>query len=73
MPASFAQAFTMCQMTFSVMPFSRRLPPLSIDGVEGTYRTAYTDCRLEKNRFPPAAAIQQLVAAWKVLRKSRKR
>jgi len=53
--------------------FSRRLSMLSIDGVEGTYRTAYADCRLEGKRFPPAAAIQQLVAAWKVLRKSRKR
>jgi hypothetical protein len=34
---------------------------LSLDGVEGTYRTAYADCRLERDRFPPAAAIQQLV------------
>jgi hypothetical protein len=44
---------------------------LSISGVEGTYRTIYADCRLERDRFPLAAAVQQLVAAWKVLRKIR--
>jgi hypothetical protein len=33
---------------------------LSISGVEGIYRTAYADCRLEDN--PPAAAMQQPVA-----------
>jgi hypothetical protein len=53
------------------MLFSRRLSLLSIDGMEGTRRIAYADCRLEKDRFPPAA-MQQLVAAWEVLRKSRK-
>ena len=53
--------------------FSRRLQMLSISGVEGTYRAAHADCRLEDKRLPQAAAIQQLVAAWKVLRKSRKR
>jgi hypothetical protein len=54
-----------------LLEFRRRLSLLSIDGVEGTYRTAYANCRLEKNRVPPAATIQQLVAAWKVLRKTR--
>jgi len=43
--------------------FSRRLSMLSTDGVEGVYRTAYNDCPIEGNRLPPAAAVQQLVAA----------
>jgi len=51
--------------------FRRHLSLLSTDGIEGIYQTAYTDCRLDRSRFPPAAAIQQLVAAWKVLRKIR--
>jgi hypothetical protein len=51
--------------------FSRRLSMLSISGVEATYRTAYADCRLEDKRLPAAASIQQLVTAWRVLRKSR--
>jgi hypothetical protein len=49
--------------------FTRRLSMLSIPGVEGAYQTAYADCRFDGKRLPPAAAIQQLVAAWKVLRK----
>jgi hypothetical protein len=51
--------------------FSRRLSMLSPDGVEGVYRTAYKDCAFDGKRLPPAAAIQQLVAAWKVLRRFR--
>lgn len=49
--------------------FTRRLSMLSADGVEGVYRTAHQDCRLEGQRVPPAAALQQLVAAWRVLRR----
>jgi len=49
--------------------FTRRLSMLSVPGIEGTYQTAYADCRFDGKRLPPAAAIQQLVAAWKVLRK----
>lgn len=44
------------------------LPP---DGVEGIYQTAYRDCAYDGKRIPPAAAMQQLVAAWRVLRKFR--
>ena len=40
---------------------------LSTDGVEGAYRTAYNDRRYDGKRIPPAAAAQQLLAAWKVL------
>jgi hypothetical protein len=42
--------------------FTRRLQMLSDDGVEKIYQTAYKDCALNRQRFPPAAAIQQLVA-----------
>jgi hypothetical protein len=49
--------------------FSRRLSMLSTDGVEGVYRTAHNDCRYDGKRLPPAAAVQQLVAAWRVLRR----
>jgi hypothetical protein len=51
--------------------FTRRLTMLSDDGVERIYETAYRDCRYDRNSFPPAAAIQQLVACWRVLRKFR--
>jgi len=53
-----------------LLEFSRRLSMLSTDGVEGVYRTAYADCRYDGNRVPPAA-VQQLVAAWRVLRRFR--
>jgi len=49
--------------------YARRLSMLSLPGVEGVYQTAHNDCRLDGKRLPPAAAIQQLVAAWKVLRR----
>jgi hypothetical protein len=49
--------------------FTRRLSMLSVPGVEGMYQTAYRDCAMVGKKIPPAAAIQQLVAAWKVLRK----
>ena len=49
--------------------FIRRLTMLSIDGVEGVYRTAHRDSAYDGKDIPPAAAVQQLVAAWKVLRK----
>ena len=49
--------------------FQRHLSMLSVPGVEGVYQTAHNDCRYDGKRFPPAAAVQQLVAAWRVLRK----
>jgi hypothetical protein len=51
--------------------FRRHLMMLSAHGVEGVYKTAYNDCRFHGKRLPPAAAIQQFVVAWKVLRKIR--
>jgi hypothetical protein len=46
--------------------FTRRLQMLS----EKVYVTTYRDCRYDRKKLPPAAAIQQLVACWRVLRKS---
>jgi hypothetical protein len=51
--------------------FARRLSMLSVPGVEGVYQTAHNDCRFDGKRLPPAAAVQQLVAAWNVLRRIR--
>ena len=47
--------------------FTRQLQMLSDDGVERIYETRYRDCAFKERILPPAAAIQQLVAAWKVL------
>ena len=44
---------------------------LSDDGIERIYETTYRECAFKERILPPAAAIQQLVAAWKVLRKFR--
>jgi hypothetical protein len=44
---------------------------LSVDSVEGVYRTAHREAAYDGKRIPPAAAVQQLVAAWKVLRRIR--
>ncbi len=46
---------------------------LSIPSVEGVYQTAYRDCRYVEGKPPPAVVMQQLVAAWKTLRKLLKR
>jgi hypothetical protein len=51
--------------------FSRRLSLLSVQGIETAYQTAYSECRYDGKTLPPAAAIQQLVAAWKMMRKMR--
>jgi len=51
--------------------FTRRLQMLSDDGVERIYETTYRDCAYKQRILPPASAIQQLVAVWKVLRKFR--
>jgi hypothetical protein len=51
--------------------FTRKLQMLSDDGVERMYETTYRECAFKERILPPAAAMQQLVAAWKVLRKFR--
>jgi hypothetical protein len=51
--------------------FTRQLQMLSDDGVERIYETTYRECTFKERILPPAAAIQQLVACWRVLRRLR--
>ena len=48
------------------------LAHLSISAVRDFYERAYNRCRITGRDFPPARAIQELVQAWKQLRKWRK-
>lgn len=46
---------------------------LSEHGVREFYERAYRECRIINSQtFPPARAIQELVQAWKQLRKWRR-
>ena len=49
--------------------YTLNLSRLSTPGVESVYQTAHKECAYVGKVLPPAAAIQQLVTAWKVLRK----
>ena len=48
------------------------LAHLSIGHVQDFYRRAYEQCRLTGRDFPAARAIQELVQAWRQLRKWRR-
>jgi hypothetical protein len=50
----------------------RRLALLSPSHVEDFYRESHRECCLHDKRFPAARSVQQLVQAWKQLRKWRK-
>jgi hypothetical protein len=52
--------------------YAHRLSLLSVSGVEGVYQTAHRECAYVGKVLPPAAAVQQLVASWKVLRRIQK-
>ena len=47
------------------------LAHLSPSSVRDFYERAYQRCRISDRDFPPARAIQELVQAWKQLRKWR--
>jgi hypothetical protein len=47
----------------------RKLSTMSVTGLYDFYRAAYHRCRLEGYALPPARAIQELVQAWKAIRK----
>lgn len=51
---------------------SASLAHLSISAVQDFYERAYNRCRMTARDFPPACAIQELVQAWKQLRKWRR-
>ena len=51
---------------------TRNLSVLSESAVREFYDRAYRECRIiNRQTFPPARAIQELVQAWKQLRKWR--
>jgi len=51
---------------------AHNLTLLSLNGVRDVYERAYRECRLTGRDFPPARAVQELVQAWKQLRKWRR-
>jgi len=52
---------------------AHNLALLSVNGVREFYERAYRECRISARDFPPARAVQELVQAWKLLRKRRRR
>ena len=51
----------------------QNLSHLSEHGVREFYERAYRECRIINSQtFPPARAVQELVQAWKQLRKWRR-
>jgi hypothetical protein len=53
---------------------TRNLALLSEGGVREFYQRAYRECAIiNGSTFPPARAVQELVTAWKQLRKWRTR
>lgn len=51
---------------------AHNLALLSVQGVREFYERAYRECRISGRDFPPARAVQELVQAWKQLRKWKK-
>jgi hypothetical protein len=51
---------------------SESLAHLSMSGVRDFYQRAYRECRVVNREIPSARAMQELVQAWKQLRKWRR-
>jgi hypothetical protein len=51
----------------------QQLAHLSVGHVRDFYERAYYRCRMTSSKFPSARSIQELVQAWKLLRRWRKR
>jgi hypothetical protein len=51
----------------------RELSMLSPHHVADAYQRAYQACRMDGDRLPRASAVQELVAAWKLMWKWRRR
>jgi hypothetical protein len=51
----------------------KRLSEMSVIAVRDFYGMALYRCRLEEDRIPDARAVQELVAAWRNLRKMYRR
>jgi len=52
--------------------FAQHLSHLPMTGVRDVYQRAYRECRIVNREIPPARAMQELVQAWKQLRKWRR-
>jgi hypothetical protein len=48
----------------------RKLSMMSITGLEDFYRGAYARCSLEKGSVPQPRFIQELVTAWREIRRN---
>jgi hypothetical protein len=62
-PAEFDQPLTEAELHER----RRKLSMLSPQHVAESYKQAYEACRMDGDRLPRASAIQELVAAWKLL------
>jgi hypothetical protein len=49
----------------------RRLSMMGMTAMQDFYRSAHFVCPIDPGRFPSARAIQELVQAWKQLKKWR--
>jgi len=49
----------------------QRLSMMGVSAVQDFYRSAHSVCRIGPGHFPSARAIQELVQAWKQMRKWR--
>jgi hypothetical protein len=47
----------------------RKLSMMSVTALQDFYRSAHVRCQFTNNRLPPAHFIQELVQAWKQMRK----
>ena len=47
----------------------RRLSMMSITAVQDFYQYAHSACRIFPGHFPSAKSVQELVQAWKQMRK----
>jgi hypothetical protein len=52
---------------------TRRLAVLSPYDVQRAYREAHVLCAMHGDLLPPAAAVQELVTAWKLMRQWKRR
>ena len=48
----------------------KKLAAMSLTGLHDYYFAAHYRCRLEEGKIPRARAIQELVQAWKAMRRT---
>jgi hypothetical protein len=68
-PSEFDRPLTVDQLR----ALHRKLSMLSPYHVQEAYRTAHASCSMEGDALPRAAALQELVTAWKILRNWKRR